>query len=93
MAERECNKPYIFLIYSALVVSTLIAYEPIRHNDFVRYDDHLYVTENPNVNGGITLRSAIWAFTKFHASNWHPITWLATCWTAKFTASILWVII
>jgi hypothetical protein len=77
MTERECNKPYVFLIYLALAVSTLIAYEPIRHNDFVRYDDHEYVTENPNVTGGITRQSIIWAFTKFRVSNWHPITWLS----------------
>jgi len=75
--RQERNKLYISLICAALVVSTFIAYEPIRHNDFVNYDDDVYVTNNPNVTGGITLNSIIWAFTKSHAENWHPITWLS----------------
>jgi Tfp pilus assembly protein PilF len=77
MAEQPYKKSYILLICLALAVSTFIAYEPIRHNDFVQYDDYTYVLENTNVKGGITLRSVIWAFTKSYEANWHPITWLS----------------
>jgi hypothetical protein len=77
MTIRFKQRQISFLISAALVAATLAAYEPIRHNDFVQYDDHIYVTENPNVTGGITLNSVIWAFTKPYASNWHPITWLS----------------
>ena len=41
------------------------------------YDDQKYVTANINVQKGITLESLTWAFTSFHASNWHPITWIS----------------
>ncbi len=62
---------------AALVAASLFAYEPIRHNNFVHYDDNTYITENPNVTGGITQDSVIWAFTKLYMANWHPLTWLS----------------
>ncbi len=65
------------LICLALVAATIVAYEPIRHNGFVSYDDKDYVAANPNVTGGITRDSVVWAFTKSHARNWHPLTWLS----------------
>jgi len=62
---------------AALAAATLVAYEPIRHNGFVSYDDASYITENPNVTGGISLQSVKWALTKSYAVNWHPLTWLS----------------
>jgi hypothetical protein len=44
---------------------------------FVNYDDGMYVYENPQVRAGLTGRGIAWAFTTFHASNWHPLTWLS----------------
>jgi tetratricopeptide (TPR) repeat protein len=77
MTTGSKQRQVLLLISAALAVATLVAYEPIRHNDFIQYDDQPYVTENPNVKGGITQQSVIWAFTKSHAANWHPITWLS----------------
>jgi Tfp pilus assembly protein PilF len=74
---RFKQKQVLFLISAALVATILVAYEPIRHNDFINYDDNTYITQNPEVNGGTTLRSVIWAFTKSYEANWHPITWLS----------------
>jgi Tfp pilus assembly protein PilF len=65
------------LIYIFLAIATVIAFEPVRHNDFVSYDDRAYVTENPRVRAGLTRSSVIWAFTATSASNWHPLTWLS----------------
>ena len=62
---------------AALVTATLVAYEPIRHNGFVSYDDTAYITDNPNVTGGITQASVIWAFTNSHMGNWYPLTLLS----------------
>jgi Tfp pilus assembly protein PilF len=77
MIEDRRQKRTILLISAVLVAATLVAYEPIRHNDFVMYDDDDYVVENPNVNGGITWPSVKWAFTQQYAANWHPLTWLS----------------
>ena len=60
-----------------LVVLTLAAYWQVIYNDFVNYDDDMYVTENSHVNNGITGESISWAFTTGHAYNWHPLTWLS----------------
>lgn len=77
LIEPSRKKTYVFLVYILLALVTFIAYEPLRHNDFVSYDDETYVTKNPHVYGGITRESLIRAFTSSHASNWHPLTWLS----------------
>jgi protein O-mannosyl-transferase len=43
-------------------------------HDFVNYDDRVYVTQVPQVNGGLTIPGILWAFTHAHAGNWHPLT-------------------
>ena len=60
-----------------LVVVTLALYYPIRHLPFINYDDDLYVTENVTVQSGFSWDTVQWAFTTYHASNWHPLTWLS----------------
>jgi tetratricopeptide (TPR) repeat protein len=75
--ERERNKLYVVLICAALVLSILIAYEMMRQNGFVNYDDDVYVTDNPHVQSGLTRQSVAWAFTTRYTGNWHPLTWLS----------------
>ena len=41
---------------------------------FVNYDDNDYVYDNPNITNGLTWTGIRWAFTQFHADNWHPLT-------------------
>jgi protein O-mannosyl-transferase len=65
------------LICLALALITLGVYAPVRHFEFVNYDDPDYVTANSNVQSGITKPAVIWAFTTGHASNWHPLTWIS----------------
>lgn len=60
-----------------LVGATLFAYAPLRENGFVRFDDPIYLTENPHVAAGLSLEGVAWAFTTGHAANWHPLTWLS----------------
>ena len=47
------------------------------NHDFVNYDDLDYVTKNAQVSRGVTLEGIVWAFTHFHSSNWHPLTWIS----------------
>ncbi len=47
------------------------------YHDFVNYDDDDYVCENPEVVRGLTLKGMIWAFTRVHSGNWHPLTWIS----------------
>ena len=65
------------LICACLAVLIIAAYWPVMHAGFLNYDDDEYVTANPHVRGGLTVPDVVWAFTAFHASNWHPLTWLS----------------
>jgi len=60
-----------------LFIVILAVYWRITSHEFINYDDGLYVTENLNVQAGLTLESIKWAFTTDHAANWHPLTWLS----------------
>jgi hypothetical protein len=60
-----------------LVVATGLVYAPVRDHAFLQFDDQYYVTENPAVKAGLGADSLAWAFTSFHAENWHPLTWLS----------------
>ncbi|MCJ7729084.1 MAG: glycosyltransferase family 39 protein, partial [Sedimentisphaerales bacterium] len=71
------KKQVLFFISASLVVLTLIAYEPIRHNGFVGYDDDPYIVKNPDIKAGITWQSLGWAFTHPHYHMWHPLTTLS----------------
>ena len=61
----------------ALALVTLVVYLPVTGYDFSNFDDPDYVTQNPMVQRGLTGPGAVWAFTGYHASNWHPLTWLS----------------
>ena len=61
----------------ALAVATLAVYGQVVSHQFISLDDDLYIRNNPMVTGGLTLKGVVWAFTTFHAANWHPLTWLS----------------
>ena len=72
------HKPWqIAIVCVALVALTIIVFWGVRSNDFITVDDHAYILQNPPVQHGVTLRSIAWAFTTFHSSNWHPLTWIS----------------
>ena len=60
-----------------LVLLTLVVYWPVGGDRFVNYDDGDYVVDNEMVNHGLSGKGVAWAFTTFHANNWHPLTWIS----------------
>ena len=60
-----------------LVAITWLVFGQTLGYPFVNFDDGAYVVKNPQVNRGLTIDGIVWAFTHFHASNWHPLTWLS----------------
>jgi tetratricopeptide (TPR) repeat protein len=74
---EQAKKSLVLSIYFALAVSTLLVFWQVRNFDFVKYDDHVYVYENPHVLNGLTEDGVIWAFTTNRSANWHPLTWLS----------------
>jgi tetratricopeptide (TPR) repeat protein len=66
-----------WIICLFLIAVILAVYWQVTDYDFVNYDDINYVTENPHVRSGLSLKGIAWAFSTTHASNWHPLTWLS----------------
>jgi len=65
------------LICFLLAGVTLATFWPVRHCEFVDYDDQGYVTQNPQVGAGLTWEGVAWALRTRACSNWHPLTWLS----------------
>lgn len=61
----------------SLVLSVLIVYGQLPFFDFVFFDDHVYVTEKPQVLAGLASDSLLWAFSATDAGFWHPLTWIS----------------
>ena len=65
------------LVCLLICAVTLAAFAPVIHHQFVHFDDHIYVLDNPQVRRGLSAESISWAFTATTATNWHPVTWLS----------------
>ena len=62
------------LVCLGLVAVTWAVFGQTLAHDFVNFDDHVYVYENPLVVRGLSTEGIIDAFTHTHARNWHPLT-------------------
>lgn len=68
------SRSQVVLVYLFLgAITWLIFGQTVRH-DFVNFDDHVYIYDNPLVTGGLTTSGIVSAFTHPHARNWHPLT-------------------
>src|SRR6476620_400537 len=76
------------LILLGLAVVTFAIYAQVIGHRFITIDDLSYIEGNPIVNRGVTLGGLAWAFTTFHAGNWHPLTWIAHMIDSQFFGTI-----
>lgn len=65
------------LVCLVLGLVTLLVYWPVWRHGFIAFDDAEYLVDNRMVKEGLTWAGFKWAFTTFHAGNWHPVTWLS----------------
>jgi len=65
------------IIYLFLIVATFAVYWQVNEYDFITFDDQAYVTENLNIQSGITLKSIGWSFTTKYFGLWNPLVWLS----------------
>ena len=65
----------LFIVLSLLLVALtwLVFGQTLRHQ-FINYDDGSYVYANPSVAQGLSIHGVVWAFTRVHSQNWHPLT-------------------
>jgi tetratricopeptide (TPR) repeat protein len=64
------------LLALVLVALTAAVFQGVRQHDFVRYDDHVYVSENPQLRAGLGRTSLAAAFRPYF-TNWIPLTALS----------------
>jgi len=60
----------------ALFAATVAVYLPVKQHPFLPLDDTGYVVNNAVIHQ-LNWQTVRWSFTTFHASNWHPVTWLS----------------
>ncbi len=73
-----------WLTAGILLALTVVAYLPLWDNNYIDFDDGVYVTENPRVTEGITARGFTWAWTTLHGNYWQPVSWLSLQIDAQF---------
>lgn len=73
-SSQKCCGSRSLLIAAALFFCTGALFLPAQSNDFVEWDDQMYVYEEPNILNGISLKSLQWALTANVCANWHPLT-------------------
>lgn len=59
---------------AGLFIAALLLYAPVRHFEFIRYDDPNYVLLHPRVSQGLSFDNVGFALTAFEVGNWHPLT-------------------
>ncbi len=59
-----------------MAILTMLIYFGTLQNAFINLDDNLYIYENNHIRT-LDFQLVTWAFTSFHAGNWHPLTWLS----------------
>ncbi|MGP8198766.1 MAG: tetratricopeptide repeat protein [Limisphaerales bacterium] len=72
--EQRWRTPAVCLVLATI---TFAVFGQTAGFGFVNYDDDKYVYENPVVAQGLTFKGIVWAFTRTHSANWHPLTWLS----------------
>ena len=60
-----------------LAAITFAVFGQTVHHGFVNYDDNLNVYDNSAVQGGLALKSILWAFQFNQSDYWHPLTMLS----------------
>ena len=75
--QRANSRVTSILVCLGLVAVTWAVFGRTLANDFVNFDDHVYVYDNPLVVRGLSIEGIIGAFTHTHALNWHPLTTLS----------------
>lgn len=71
------QKYFVFWFSILLLITIFSIYCQVKNFGFILLDDPVYITDNTYVKEGITIKGIAWAFTTFHFSYWHPLTWIS----------------
>ena len=67
----------VSVVCCLLALAVAVVFGQTVQHDFINFDDDIYVYNNPHIAHGFTGHALAWSFSTFHASNWHPLTWLS----------------
>lgn len=59
-----------------VAAATFLAFLPSLENQFVNWDDHANLLENPHFRG-FTFENLRWMLTSFHLGHYQPLSWLS----------------
>jgi tetratricopeptide (TPR) repeat protein len=77
-ADSVAFRPGLALSASiVLFVFTLTVYFSSIHNEFINFDDDIYVYENARVTAGLNWAGIQWAFKTLVGGFWCPLSWLS----------------
>jgi protein O-mannosyl-transferase len=80
MPEPAASRPQVpmaLAVCGLLLLAVWFVFCPTLDYGFVNFDDDVYVSDNPSLSQGLSLKGIEWAFTTHHGSQWAPITWLS----------------
>jgi tetratricopeptide (TPR) repeat protein len=72
----KVTPPRLVIIAVLVAIVTFSVFLPALQNEFVDWDDNLYVYDNSFIHS-IDAKLFKSAFFSFTASNWHPLTWIS----------------
>ncbi len=55
--DRANHTRFSLFACALLCGVTLAVFWPVRHHEFIIYDDHQYITQNPHVLNGLTWKN------------------------------------
>ncbi|MDD2900128.1 MAG: glycosyltransferase family 39 protein [Desulfuromonadaceae bacterium] len=61
----------------SIILITLAVFSPVIWNDFIAFDDDIFVYANANIASGVSLEVIRWAFTNGYEANWVPLSILS----------------
>jgi tetratricopeptide (TPR) repeat protein len=67
----------VALAAAGVALAAVAVFLPVRHHEFIGFDDPGYVTANAWVQRGLSADGIGWALTTTAQANWHPLTWLS----------------
>ena len=73
MISFRAIKLYAYLLLFFAVGMTFL---PCVRNDFVNWDDFVFVVKNSHISS-LSVESFLWMLTTFYQGAWHPLTWLS----------------
>jgi len=66
-----------FALCGLILFAVFAIYGQCVYDQFIEFDDGMYVFRNDVVRSGLTWRGFKWALTSTEVANWHPVTWWA----------------